>query len=176
VENGQTIKSNKNYLRDKFLSSSSMPKEDSILRQVLELGRLSVNISSNRVVKVKSETSKINRRPSFTNAEWKEVLKTSRYRSIEERLWKNKKDESNKTDYINGATLNQRILFITFMVGSGIETTESMNLKLSDITHNEIVEEVGGKFQSVESCRIAVSERSKRVRHQFNMHFYPTIY
>ena len=165
VRNGQTITSNKNYLKDKPLSLSSMQKEDSILRQILELGRLSGDISSNKVVKVKSESFKTNRRPSFTNAEWKGVLKASRYRSSEERLWENKKDKSKKTDYINGATLNQRKLlheFITFMVGSGLRTTEAMNLKWSDITHNEIVEEVGGKFQSVESCKISVSGKSKK--------------
>jgi integrase len=142
-----------------------MQKEDSILRQILELGRLSGDISSNKVVKVKSESFKTNRRPSFTNAEWKEVLKASRYRSSEERLWENKKDKSKNTDYINGATLNQRKLlheFINFMVGSGLRTTEAMNLKWSDITYNEIVEEVNGKFQSVESCKISVSGKSKK--------------
>ena len=85
----------------------------------------------------------------LSNAEWKEVLKASRYRSSEERLLGNKKDKSKKTDYINGATLNQRKLlheFINFMVGSGSRTTEAMNLKWSDITYNEIVEEVNGKF------------------------------
>jgi hypothetical protein len=69
VRNGQIITSNKNYLKDKPLSLSSMQKEDSILRQILELGRLSGDISSNKVVKVKSESFKTNRRPSFTNAE-----------------------------------------------------------------------------------------------------------
>ncbi len=165
VRNGRTIKSNRNYLKDKPISLSSMQKEDTILRQIIEYGRLSGDISSNKVVKVKSEAFKTNRRPSFTNAEWKEVLKASRYRSSEERLWSNKKDKSNKTDHINGATLNQRKLlheFITFMVGSGLRTTEAMNLKWSDITHNEIVEEVNGKFQSVESCKISVSGKSKK--------------
>ena len=100
VKNGQTTKFNKNYLKDKPLSLSSMQNEDSILRQVLELGRLSGNISSNRVVKTKSETFKKNRRPSFTNVEWKEVLKASRYRSSEEQLWKNKKDKSNKNPFL----------------------------------------------------------------------------
>ena len=56
VRNGQIITSNKNYLKDKPLSLSSMQKEDSILRQILELGRLSGDISSNKVVKVKSES------------------------------------------------------------------------------------------------------------------------
>ena len=48
------------------------------------------------------------------------------------------------------------------MVGSGLKTTESMNLKWSDITDNEIVEEVGGKFQSVEFFKTSVSGKSKK--------------
>ena len=69
VRNGLSIKSNKNYLKNKPMSLSSMQKEDSVLRQILEHGRLSGDISSNKVVKVKSESFKTNRRPSFTNAE-----------------------------------------------------------------------------------------------------------
>ena len=61
VRNGQTITSNKNYLKDKPLSLSSMQKEDSILRQILELGRLSGDISRNKFIKVKSAAFKTNR-------------------------------------------------------------------------------------------------------------------
>jgi hypothetical protein len=99
VRNGLIIKSNKNYLKNKPINLSSMQKENSILRQVLEHGILSGNISSNKVGKIKSEAFKTNRRPSFNNAEWKEVLKVSRYNSSEERLWENKKDQSKIRDY-----------------------------------------------------------------------------
>ena len=40
------------------------------------------------------------------------------------------------------------------MVGSGLRTTESINLKWSDITENEITEEVNGKFQLVSILQV----------------------
>jgi integrase len=165
--NGQVIKSQRNYLKDKPVSPSTLKKEDVILRQVLEFGRLSGDISSNRVIKIKSETFKANRRPSFTEDEWKKVLKSSSQRCNTKLLWENRKTSSkvDKNKFVNGQTLIQRTLlheYINFMVGSGLRTTESTNLKWSDVIDNEIVEEVNGSFRTVKSCKLYVSGKGKQ--------------
>ena len=165
TRNGKTIKSQRNYLKNKPVSLSTLHKEDVVLRQILEHARLSGDIDNNKVIKIKSESFKSSRRPCFTLDEWKKILKVSSYRCSNERLWKNKNNEPNKKYCVHETTLNQRKLlheYINFMVGSGLRTTESINLKWSDITENEITEEVNGKFQLVSSCKLSVSGKSKK--------------
>ena len=165
--NGQTIKSQRNYLKKKPVSLSTLKKEDVILRQILEYGRLSGDIANNKIIKVKSEAFKTHRRPSFTEPEWKKVLKTSSQRCSKNRLWGNRKSTSKEDNkkFVHQTTLNQRILlheYINFMVGSGLRTTESMKLKWSDVVDNEIVEEVNGRFRTVQSCKLYVSGKGKK--------------
>ena len=165
IRNGKIIKSNRNHLQNKKVTASTLHKEDVVLRKILEHARLSGDIPDTKVVKVKSDPVKDNRKPSFTEAEWKKVLKTSNYRSSEDRLWKNKKSRSKKKDYVHETVLNQRILlheFINFMVGSGLRTSEGMDVKWSDITPNNITEEVNGKFKQVPSVKLFVAKKSKK--------------
>ena len=96
TRNGKTIKSQRNYLKNKPVSLSTLHKEDVVLRQILEHARLSGDIDNNKVIKIKSESFKSSRRPSFTLDEWKKILKVSSYRCSNERLWKNKNNEPNK--------------------------------------------------------------------------------
>ena len=165
VRDGKTIKSNRSYLKNKKVTASTLHKEDCVLRKIIEHSRLSGDIPQTKVVKVKSDPVKDNRRPSFSEDEWKKVLKESNFRCSVDRLWKNKKTKSKKNDYIHEKVLNQRILlhdFINFMVGSGLRTSEGMDVKWSDITPNNITEEVGGKFKQVKSVKIFTAKKSKK--------------
>ena len=165
VRNGKTIKSNRNYLKNQIVKSSTLHKEDCVLRKILEHSRMAGDIPDTKVIKVKSDPVKDNRRPSISESEWKKVLKESNYRCSEDRLWKNKKKNSKKQDYIHEKTLKQRILlhdFINFMVGSGLRTSEGMDVKWSDITPNNITEEVDGKFKQVKSIKIFTAKKSKK--------------
>ena len=167
IRNGKPIYSQRNYLKNKPVSPSTLKKEDVVLRQILEFGRLSGDITSTKIIKIKSESFKTKRSPSFTEAEWKKVLKTSSQRCSEKKLWENRKSSSkeDKNKFVHQTTLNQRILlheYINFMVGSGLRTTESMKLKWSDVVDNEIVEEVYGRFRTVQSCKLYVSGKGKQ--------------
>ena len=170
--NGQTIVSNKSRLLKKPVSPSTLHKEDVILRKVFEFGKLTGDVSKYNKLKIKSETVKVVRKPSFTKDEWDRINERSRYRSSDERLWENRKDTTTRKKYkkqnnefVNETVLNQRKLlhdFINFMVGSGCRTTEGMNLKWVDIEDNEIIEEKNGKFKKVQSVKLYVSGKGKK--------------
>ena len=169
--NGQKIRSQRNYLKNKVVSDSTLHKEDVILRKIIEYGRIAGDISSTKIIKVKSAPYESVRKPSFTESEWNKVLETSKYRCNPKRLWTNDNSKTNrkiylrKKEYIHQTTLNQRILlheYINFMVGSGCRTTESMKIKWSDITPHKFYQDNNGRVDQVESCKISVSGKSKQ--------------
>jgi|ETNmetMinimDraft_23_1059889.scaffolds.fasta_scaffold31114_1 integrase len=169
--NGQKITSQRNYLKDKVVSDSTLHKEDVILRKIIEFGRITGDISSTKIIKVKSASYESIRKPSFTETEWKKVLDTSKHRCSPKRLWKNDTSTTNRKLYlrkkecVHQTTLNQRILlhdYINFMVGSGCRTTESMKIKWSDISPHKFYQDINGKVEQVESYKISVSGKSKQ--------------
>jgi len=160
---GKKVISKRGYLK-KPVSLSTLHKEDVVLRKVIEYGRLSGDISINNVLDIKSRPFDSKRRPSFTQKEWNEVLDRSKYRSSKDRLWENNKGEKDTTDCINQNTYNQRVLLhdhISFMVGSGLRTTESTNLKWNDLIPHDFIQEINGKYKKINGIKIFVEGKKK---------------
>jgi integrase len=157
--NGKKVVSKRGFLK-KPVSLSTLHKEDVVLRKVIEYGRLSGDLSKDNPLEVKYRPFQSTRRPSFTQKEWNEVLDRSKYRSSKDRLWENNKGKKDTTDCINHNTYNQRVLlhdYISFMVGSGLRTTKSINLKWKDIIPHEFIQEINGKYKKVKGIQIYVS-------------------
>lgn len=160
---GKKVVSKRGFLK-KPVSLSTLHKEDVVLRKVIEYGRLSGDISKSNVIEIKSQPFVSKRRPSFTKDEWDEVLDRSKYRSSKDRLWENNKGKKGKTDCINQNTYNQRVLlhdYISFMVGSGLRTTESIKLKWNDLIPHDFIQEINGKYKKVKGIKIYVEGKDK---------------
>jgi integrase len=124
---------------------TTLKREDSALRQIFEFARERGDIKRDQIPQInagKILTARIKKeykkRPGFTLEEWRHLIRVSRSRKANKRLWSSLSTEHKKAGItgINERQLNQRALlhdYILFMGNSGLRTMEAKNLRWCDI-------------------------------------------
>ena len=164
IRNGKEIVARSKWLK-KPPSLSTLQKEDVVFRQLISYARTCGDISQNKVLEIKSKPFKRNRRSGFNLSEWNLLVKTSKYRCSEKRLWKSNKKPKEGEELINETTLNARKLlhdYIIFMGNSGLRVTESRNLKWKHIEPKTIRQNINGKSKTVQGVSIWVHGKNKK--------------